>query len=1439
MAVALLGFLVMPAGTGGSQLRLPSAGSIRSAAVGVVDFLTGHHAPVPPTPKQQSGTAAGRAHSVPASVTRAEANAAGRPPGPGRGQRPAYQPHGLSAHQFTTGEAHGVFNAKTSTAVPSATTAQSVLYKNADGSYTRHVYPGPVNYKTSSGSWAQINEDLVAGSGGRWQEKANSIGASFAAEGSQSLGTLTADGGAQSVSFSLAGASSVTGVTSGSSVTYPGILPQTDVTETATATGISETLTLHSAQAGASWLFPLKVTGLTPSLDGDAVDLKDSAGSVAWVIPPAVARSGPVNLADGDAQASSVLTYQLVPDSGGTALQMTLDKSWLDAPGRAFPVVIDPTFSPNASTSTYVQQLSGTNQSADNGGSEFLPSGTVTDSNGTFKDIDFLSFPSIGTQLPKQHITSASLSLFDVWAYQCSYSEEVYAYQVTGSWSSTAKLTYPGPAYSTKDAQWTGVATPAMCDNTSGKPGMGTWISLGVNSSGLTLLNDWTLGTVSNYGFAVAPSLTDEQMWKQFDSANDGDITSSEGGNCVGNCEPYLSLTYTADTPPQIDHQYPPNNYNSATLTPELIASGHDPDSWPDALKYDFAVYNSAGAKVADSGEISATDWTVPSGDLTWGQTYYWTVQDYDGVDTSTSGSTNYFATPVPQPLVTSGLSQNEGGPGYDAGSGDYTTSSTDAQVPTVGPALEITRDYNSQDPRQAGAFGAGWSSVMDMKVAPGQTSAAGTTATEVVTYPDGEEVAFGLTSSGAYVAPPGRYATLASVSGGFTLTDKNDTVYTFTQPLGSSAYGITSIADALGHTETFTWTASSPYEITQITAASGRTLELTWAQQTGQLYPHVSQVSTQDVTPGNNATALNWGYNYSGDELHSVCSPQNPTSCTTYTYNSGSDYPESVLDSGPESYWRLDETSGTKAFSSVMLNEGTDNATYSGATGTDAGPLAGSTALASTFDGTSSQVTLPQNLVSGESYQSVSLWFKTTTANGVLFSYQSSPLSAGTTITNYTPSLYIGSDGKLYGQFWQGGTSPMATSATVTDGKWHLVTLTAAGNTQTLYLDGVKQGSLAGTVSVSAQANDYIGAGFLGGNWPNEANYQKSGNTGYATYFTGDISDAAFWTRPLTANEVTTLYGAGTHQADLLTGVTRPSGKAYAQVSYDPLSGRTTSVTDDNGGTWTLQPPTVGGSSQPYVASVLGNEPLDYWRLGDSGTSDAVNQVAGGTATYNNVTQGLTGGQFADTTIDSFNGTTSYIVTALARRRGREPDPFPVVQDDRRPAGVLFSSSAATLPTASTPTDYRARALHRLRRAPVRRVLERQGRSGEVHGRRGRREVAQRGPGGRGPAARCCTWTARRTPPCPARVAAAGRRMQVDDYVGAGYIGGRMASRVALFDDRQHRLRELLHRRHRRSLVVQRAAVRRPGERRVRARPQNSSGLTPVVTVTCHRPRR
>ena len=87
------------------------------------------------------------------------------------------------------------------------------------------------------------------------------------------------------------------------------------------------------------------------------------------------------------------------------------------------------------------------------------------------------------------------------------------------------------------------------------------------------------------------------------------------GRNCVGNCEPYLSLTYTADTPPQIDYQYPPGNYNFPTLTPELMASGPRPGHLARSLKYDFTVYNSAGRDWSPPlARSPPDDWTVPAG---------------------------------------------------------------------------------------------------------------------------------------------------------------------------------------------------------------------------------------------------------------------------------------------------------------------------------------------------------------------------------------------------------------------------------------------------------------------------------------------------------------------------------------------------------------------------------------------------------------------------------------------------------------------------------------------------------------------------------------------------------------------------------------------------------------------------------------------------------
>src|SRR6266498_4229769 len=138
-------------------------------------------------------------------------------------------------------------------------------------------------------------------------------------------------------------------------------------------------------------------------------------------------------------------------------------------------------------------------------------------------------------------------------------------------------------------------------------------------------------------------------------------------------------FTIMTAVPPQVDAQYPPAGYASPTLTPELLVAAHDPDASPGTMTYDFLVYNSAGTKIADSGWITSRTWVVPAGKLVWGQTYSWTVGAKDGAALlSTSQRLNSLATPVPQPLITSGLAQNDGR-GFEPSVGNYTTTATDA----------------------------------------------------------------------------------------------------------------------------------------------------------------------------------------------------------------------------------------------------------------------------------------------------------------------------------------------------------------------------------------------------------------------------------------------------------------------------------------------------------------------------------------------------------------------------------------------------------------------------------------------------------------------------------------------------------------------------------------------------------------------------------------
>lgn len=1221
-------------------------------------------------PHQQSGTAAGRRHQVSAAATAAH-RGAGHAPGRAKGELPAYRAHKPATPKGRSAGAAG-YNAKTSKRSTTKSSRTETVYDNADGSVTRRISQNPVNYQVGKGRWAPIDVDVRAGPDGRWYEKANSLDVDFAARATDpalaSLATDTRHG----VAYALKGAAPVEGTADGSTVTYDRVLPGTDLKVRPTATGMKESVVLTDAGAGATWTFPLTLKGLTPSQEADGwIDLRDSSGTTVERIPPAYAYDSKVNPRSGDPATTHAVTTELVHDTDGYALRLTLDSAWLHAKNRVFPVTVDPTVE-DGWTTTYAESGSGNN--VDHSYEQTVKVGSYD--SGTHAANSFVNHWDTAWDGSNATVTAATLHLFDTWASTCT-AERFDVALVTSAWTPEGVTGYPGPSMGSS----IGNATPSVpnaCANTAADRTVGDWVSVSLSTSAI---QGWFSGATADHGLGVYASTADTLHWKQFGSFND----PGKG--------PWIEVTYTGNTAPQLYEQFPADNAVVSTTTPEFTAwAGGANSTSGSANQYLFRVYDAAGTKVADSGLVSTGDWTVPAGKLAWGKNYSWTVQAYDSATNLYSPADPYeIAVQVPQTVITSGLSQNSSDHGFDASIGNYTTSDTDASISTVGPSLDIDRDYNSRDPRWTGAFGAGWSSILDAR-ATEQYTASGAVASVQVTYPDGSQAGYGRNSDGTFTPGGGRFATFKSVTGGYTLTDKDDTLYTFTQSLGSGAYGLTSVTDANGRALTLTWTSG---HITKMTSAvSGRSLTMTWSTPSGALAAHVRTVVTDPVTAGDTNTTQTWTYGYTGDQLTTVCSPLSTTKCTTYGYTTGSGYQNAALDLDPHTFWPLSETSGTSAKDAVLANEGTTNATYENVTLGQSGPLTGSSAKAAGFNGTSSDVSLPKNLGNDTDSGALSLWFKTSAGPGVLYSYASQPIGSGQAAGFYTPSVYVGTDGKLNAEFWySGGINPIVSSASVADGKWHHVVLSAAGNSQTLYLDNAKVGSRTGTISIKSatafgknQSFNYLGTGFLGGDWPDEPHASTTDDTGYATYFNGSIADVGWYSRPLVAADVNALYTYGTHSESLLTSVKRPSGKTFAAMTYNTDSTVLTQMTDENGGTWALGTPAVTGSSDTYRGAVLGGAPSQYFRLGEAaGATTAVDQVRGGNGTYTSVTLGASG-PFSDQKAATFDGSTSYVeVPAAGLHSGNDRSVELWFKTANQ--GVLIGDQSVALAGASTPS--------------------------------------------------------------------------------------------------------------------------------------------------------
>ncbi|MDH2387249.1 DNRLRE domain-containing protein [Streptomyces sp. HNM0663] len=280
-----------------------------------------------------------------------------------------------------------------------------------------------------------------------------------------------------------------------------------------------------------------------------------------------------------------------------------------------------------------------------------------------------------------------------------------------------------------------------------------------------------------------------------------------------------------------------------------------------------------------------------------------------------------------------------------------------------------------------------------------------------------------------------------------------------------------------------------------------------------------------------------------------------------------GDQYQGAVVGDAPTAYWRLDDSSSTlssevggRDADANFHADGSDLLSYSKPRETG---IFGPGDDRSVRLGRGGHIQLPGSVLSGTTDISVEMWFRTRDHSGVLMSFQNAPI--GEKPTSWRPVLNIDGSGKLRGEFYLSGVSgatPITSAQPVTDGRWHHVVLSGTNTTQSLYLDGVKVGSLSGTISEQSHPYAYIGGGYGSSGW--------MGLPEDTYHFRGHVDEVALYRKALTDEKVAAHYRAQTDSADsgLVTTVqvTNPLGHV-SSTSYDAVRGqRMVSRTDETG---------------------------------------------------------------------------------------------------------------------------------------------------------------------------------------------------------------------------------------------------------------------------------
>jgi RHS repeat-associated protein len=222
-------------------------------------------------------------------------------------------------------------------------TATARTFDNHDGTYTTALYSGPVHYRDPQGDWRPISSAVVptTESGYGLENEANRFRTFFKSTLANDFLALDTGGGRFKVT--LQNAAQVAAQAGPRRVTYPGVFSGVDLRYDLRPDGVKETLLLQNAQAPTSYRFLL-----TPPANARIHAAQGADGSWAFFMAP---HARPVFVidapwaAENDEPVASRSNASLAVTRVGDVFQLDLsvNGTWLRAPGRQFPVRLDPT----------------------------------------------------------------------------------------------------------------------------------------------------------------------------------------------------------------------------------------------------------------------------------------------------------------------------------------------------------------------------------------------------------------------------------------------------------------------------------------------------------------------------------------------------------------------------------------------------------------------------------------------------------------------------------------------------------------------------------------------------------------------------------------------------------------------------------------------------------------------------------------------------------------------------------------------------------------------------------------------------------------------------------------------------------------------------------------------------------------------------------------